>query len=212
MEIRGLGLINVQDLFGVASTRSSKRVELVVQLERWEHGREYDRLGLDDEFYEVLGIADPDDPDAGGARPERRDPRRGRRAQPAAARPRPSCRAAARRAGSTEQLAGRAAADVDHGRGSLMREKRHAARRAARTAVTSRFVVLTGPVGFRQVAGDSRARGPRLLLRRQPAGHAPADARRADAARRHRDLPRRGRRRRPRREDARGVPAHLPAS
>jgi HPr kinase/phosphorylase len=59
MEIRGLGLINVQDLFGVASTRSSKRVELVVQLERWEHGREYDRLGLDDEFYDLLGTRIP---------------------------------------------------------------------------------------------------------------------------------------------------------
>jgi HPr kinase/phosphorylase len=59
MEIRGLGVINVQDLFGVASTRSSKRVELVVQLERWEHGREYDRLGLDDEFYEVVGTRLP---------------------------------------------------------------------------------------------------------------------------------------------------------
>jgi HPr kinase/phosphorylase len=59
MEIRGLGLINVQDLFGVASTRSSKRVELVVQLERWEHGREYDRLGLDEEFYEVIGARIP---------------------------------------------------------------------------------------------------------------------------------------------------------
>ncbi len=59
MEIRGLGLINVQDLFGVASTRSSKRVELVVRLERWEHGREYDRLGLDDEFYEVVGARLP---------------------------------------------------------------------------------------------------------------------------------------------------------
>jgi HPr kinase/phosphorylase len=59
MEIRGLGIINVQDLFGVASTRSSKRVELVVQLERWEHGREYDRLGVDDEFYEVLGTRIP---------------------------------------------------------------------------------------------------------------------------------------------------------
>jgi HPr kinase/phosphorylase len=59
MEIRGLGIINVRDLFGVASTRSSKRVELVVQLERWEHGREYDRLGLDDQFYEVLGIRIP---------------------------------------------------------------------------------------------------------------------------------------------------------
>lgn len=59
MEIRGLGIINVRELFGVASTRSSKRVELVVQLERWEHGREYDRLGLDDQFYEVLGIRIP---------------------------------------------------------------------------------------------------------------------------------------------------------
>jgi HPr kinase/phosphorylase len=59
MEIRGLGLINVQDLFGVASTRTSKRVELVVQLERWEAGREYDRLGLDDERYDVLGVRIP---------------------------------------------------------------------------------------------------------------------------------------------------------
>ncbi len=37
MELRGLGVINVKDLFGIASTRSSKRVELVVQLERWDH-------------------------------------------------------------------------------------------------------------------------------------------------------------------------------
>ena len=59
MEIRGLGMINVQDMFGVASTRTSKRVELVVQLERWEPGREYDRLGVDDNFYELLGIRIP---------------------------------------------------------------------------------------------------------------------------------------------------------
>ena len=59
MEIRGLGLINVQDLFGVASTRTSKRVELVVQLERWEPGREYDRLGVDDVYYETLGVRIP---------------------------------------------------------------------------------------------------------------------------------------------------------
>jgi HPr kinase/phosphorylase len=59
MEIRGLGLINIQDLFGVASTRTSKRVELVVQLERWEPGREYDRLGLEDQTYEVLGVRIP---------------------------------------------------------------------------------------------------------------------------------------------------------
>jgi HPr kinase/phosphorylase len=56
MELRGLGVINVKDLFGIASTRSSKRVELVVQLERWDSDREYERLGLDDEFFEILGL------------------------------------------------------------------------------------------------------------------------------------------------------------
>jgi HPr kinase/phosphorylase len=59
MEIRGLGLINVQDLFGVASTRTSKRVELVVQLERWDPTREYDRLGLDEAHYETVGVRVP---------------------------------------------------------------------------------------------------------------------------------------------------------
>lgn len=59
MEIRGLGVINVRDLFGVASTRSSKRVELVVQLERWDPSREYDRLGIDDPRYELLGLKVP---------------------------------------------------------------------------------------------------------------------------------------------------------
>ena len=59
MEIRGMGLINVQDLFGVASTRRSKRVELVVQLERWDPTREYDRLGLDEAHHESLGVRVP---------------------------------------------------------------------------------------------------------------------------------------------------------
>jgi HPr kinase/phosphorylase len=59
MELRGLGVINVKDLFGVASTRSSKRVELVVQLERWDPTREYERLGLDDDFFEILGLRVP---------------------------------------------------------------------------------------------------------------------------------------------------------
>jgi len=59
MELRGLGLINVKELFGIASTRSSKRVELVVHLERWDSSREYERLGLDDHYYEVLGLRVP---------------------------------------------------------------------------------------------------------------------------------------------------------
>jgi HPr kinase/phosphorylase len=59
MEVRGLGVINLRDLFGVASTRTSKRVELVVQLERWDPHREYDRLGLDETFFDLLGLRVP---------------------------------------------------------------------------------------------------------------------------------------------------------
>ena len=59
MEVRGIGVINLRDLFGVASTRASKRVELVVQLERWDPHREYDRLGLDDVYFELLGLRVP---------------------------------------------------------------------------------------------------------------------------------------------------------
>jgi HPr kinase/phosphorylase len=59
MEIRGLGVINIQDLFGISATRTSKRVELVVQLERWEGRRDYDRLGLGDERYQILNLPLP---------------------------------------------------------------------------------------------------------------------------------------------------------
>jgi HPr kinase/phosphorylase len=59
MEIRGLGLVNVRDLFGVASTRSSKRVEFVVELERWDTARNYDRLGVDELHHELLGLRVP---------------------------------------------------------------------------------------------------------------------------------------------------------
>ncbi len=59
MEIRGLGIINIRDLFGVAATRTSKRIELVVRLERWDDTREYERLGLDEKVYELVGLRLP---------------------------------------------------------------------------------------------------------------------------------------------------------
>jgi HPr kinase/phosphorylase len=59
MEIRGLGVINIQDLFGIAATRHSKRVELVVRLERWEPSRDYERLGLAEAHDDILGIPLP---------------------------------------------------------------------------------------------------------------------------------------------------------
>jgi HPr kinase/phosphorylase len=59
MEIRGVGLINIKDLYGVSSLRREKRVELVVTLERWRRGRTYERLGLERESFELLGISLP---------------------------------------------------------------------------------------------------------------------------------------------------------
>jgi HPr kinase/phosphorylase len=59
MEIRGLGVLNIKDLYGVSAIRTSKRVELVVQLERWEAGKEYDRLGLREETFPILGVRVP---------------------------------------------------------------------------------------------------------------------------------------------------------
>ena len=59
MEIRGLGLINIRDLFGVAAIRNAKRVELVVQLERWDPERDYERLGIDELRYDILGLRVP---------------------------------------------------------------------------------------------------------------------------------------------------------
>ena len=59
MELRGLGIIDVRELFGISSTRTSKRIEIVVHLERWEDGREYERLGLDDAYFELLGVKVP---------------------------------------------------------------------------------------------------------------------------------------------------------
>ena len=59
MEVRGLGVINIRDLFGIAATRVSKRMELVVQLERWDAGRDYDRLGIEENVWELFGVKIP---------------------------------------------------------------------------------------------------------------------------------------------------------
>ncbi|MPY89786.1 MAG: HPr(Ser) kinase/phosphatase [Luteitalea sp.] len=59
MEVRGLGIINVRNLFGAGATRPSKRVELIVQLERWDPRSDYERLGLDELTMDLLGIPIP---------------------------------------------------------------------------------------------------------------------------------------------------------
>src|SRR5262244_2454918 len=55
MEIRGLGIINIKDLFGVASVRDRKKIELVVELVEWNPHSEYDRLGVDEQKFDIVG-------------------------------------------------------------------------------------------------------------------------------------------------------------
>ncbi|MCB1037129.1 MAG: HPr(Ser) kinase/phosphatase, partial [Acidobacteria bacterium] len=59
MELRGLGIINVQDLFGLAAVRERKTLHLVIELEHWQEGRVYDRLGLDETLYTILDTPCP---------------------------------------------------------------------------------------------------------------------------------------------------------
>src|SRR3954470_21548973 len=59
MEIRGLGIINIKDLFGVASVREAKKIELVVELVEWEGRKEYDRLGMDMGQLNIVGVDVP---------------------------------------------------------------------------------------------------------------------------------------------------------
>jgi HPr kinase/phosphorylase len=59
MEVRGLGIINIKDLYGVAAVREHKDIELVIRLDPWQEGKDYDRLGLDEKTYTVLGLERP---------------------------------------------------------------------------------------------------------------------------------------------------------
>jgi HPr kinase/phosphorylase len=59
MEIRGIGIIDVRVLFGIRAIRQQKRIEVVVQLEAWDDGTEYNRTGLEREETEILGVTLP---------------------------------------------------------------------------------------------------------------------------------------------------------
>jgi HPr kinase/phosphorylase len=59
MEIRGLGIINIKDLFGVSSIRETKRIEVVVALEEWDPNKTYERLGMTEKTHEILGVLLP---------------------------------------------------------------------------------------------------------------------------------------------------------
>jgi len=59
MEIRGLGILNIKEMFGISAIKSRKTLDLVVELVRWEEDEPYDRLGIDDRSYEIAGVGLP---------------------------------------------------------------------------------------------------------------------------------------------------------
>jgi len=59
MEVRGLGIINIKDLFGVASIRERKKIEIVLELVEWDPTVEYDRLGVEDRKFRILDVEIP---------------------------------------------------------------------------------------------------------------------------------------------------------
>ena len=56
MEIRGIGIIDVKSLYGVGATKTSKMIDLIINLESWDDNKYYDRLGLDREYEQILGV------------------------------------------------------------------------------------------------------------------------------------------------------------
>ncbi len=56
MEIRGLGIINIKELYGVSSIREKKIIDIILELVEWDPSHEYDRLGIDDLVYTILGV------------------------------------------------------------------------------------------------------------------------------------------------------------
>jgi HPr kinase/phosphorylase len=57
IEVRGLGVLNIKDLFGVTSVRERKRIDIVVKLVEWSADAQFDRMGVDDRYHQILGVS-----------------------------------------------------------------------------------------------------------------------------------------------------------
>ncbi len=55
MELRGIGIINVRRLFGIGSVKITEQIDMIIQLEQWDPQKIYDRMGIENEFTEILG-------------------------------------------------------------------------------------------------------------------------------------------------------------
>ena len=68
IELRGIGIIDVKTLFGVESVKDTQSIDMVIKLEEWDKDKEYDRLGMEDQYTEFLWQQDcmPFNPDPSG--------------------------------------------------------------------------------------------------------------------------------------------------
>jgi HPr kinase/phosphorylase len=59
IELRGIGIVDVKQIFGMGAVKDSEKIDMVIHLEPWEDGKPYDRLGLVDEYTNILGVNIP---------------------------------------------------------------------------------------------------------------------------------------------------------
>ena len=59
IELRGIGIVDVKNIYGMGAVKESEKIDLIIHLEAWEKGKQYDRLGLVDEYTNILGLDIP---------------------------------------------------------------------------------------------------------------------------------------------------------
>lgn len=59
VELRGIGIVDVRRLFGMGSVKATEKIDMIINLEQWVQGKMYDRMGLDTEFTDIMGIKIP---------------------------------------------------------------------------------------------------------------------------------------------------------
>ncbi len=59
IELRGIGIVNARNIFGIGSVKLTEKINMVIQLEQWDSSKAYDRLGLEEEYFNILGIKVP---------------------------------------------------------------------------------------------------------------------------------------------------------
>lgn len=59
IELRGIGIIDVKEIFGIGAVKNTEKIDMIINLEAWIDGKHYDRLGLEEEYTEILGIQIP---------------------------------------------------------------------------------------------------------------------------------------------------------